>query len=43
MKNDFLSDFINFSSFTGYEGDGKTCQEKRSPCDDRPCAAGTKN
>lgn len=25
-----------------YEGDGKTCQQRRNPCHDNPCAAGTK-
>lgn len=25
----------------GYEGDGKTCHQRRNPCHDNPCASGT--
>lgn len=27
----------------GYEGDGKVCQQRRSACQDNPCAAGIKD
>lgn len=25
----------------GYEGDGKTCHQRRNPCHENPCASGT--
>ena len=42
---EFLIKFTisQFLILTGYEGDGKTCQERRKACDDRPCSSGTKN
>lgn len=27
----------------GYEGDGKKCVQRRNPCHDHPCAAGSQN
>lgn len=27
----------------GYEGDGKTCHQRRNPCHENPCASGTQN